>query len=55
MNVGTAGRAIRVILRIALPAVVVWGAGWTRWLVLIGIVPLTTGLIVAVLLMRCSA
>ena len=45
-NVGTADRAIRVILGLALLAgFFIWPDAAWRWLFLIGIVPLATGLV----------
>lgn len=44
VNVGTADRVVRVLVGAALLSLVFWYAGPWRWVGLIGIVPLTTGL-----------
>jgi hypothetical protein len=45
-NVGTLDRALRILVGLALLAMFFFGPGWSyRWLYLIGIVPLITGLV----------
>ena len=44
-NVGNADRIIRIVLGIALLALLAFGEGGVRWVGLIGIVPLATAFI----------
>ena len=43
-NVGTADRAVRVVVGLAILAALIYVEGPLRWLGLVGLVPLATGL-----------
>ncbi len=44
-NIGTVDRWIRIVLGLAILSLLLWAPGGTRWLGLIGLIPLVTALL----------